>query len=307
MIDIDIENFESEVVTASHTTPVLLDFWAPWCGPCKILGPTLEKIESQYAGRFILAKIDSDQQQQIASMFGIRSIPTVILMVKGQPVDGFQGAMGEADIKAFLDKHLPLDSEAPLLANDDTSDGVPPLNPNTTPEQTLDALAQALAAQPENHDVRFQYIKRLLENQEVSQAQVAFAPVIAETALHPRWAALQAWFDALEHHELNAAPSDKDWLSELDARINNNKRDFSSRFLRAQVLMRALRWPDAMDELLEILMRDKNWEEGRARKTYIAILDIITPTPPQVAQGQIPPEDPLVASYRRRLSSVVLS
>ena len=107
MIDITTENFESDVIVASQTTPVLVDFWAPWCGPCKQLMPVLEKLETEYAGRFTLAKINVDDEQQIAGMFGVRSVPTVVLMVNGQPVDGFAGAQPEGQIRALLDKHLP--------------------------------------------------------------------------------------------------------------------------------------------------------------------------------------------------------
>eukprot|EP01034_Spumella_vulgaris_P005035 gene5035-6427_t len=111
MIDVTVENFEAEVVAASMTVPVLVDFWAPWCGPCKSLGPVLEKLEVAYAGRFKLAKIDSDQQQQLAGMFGIRSIPTCVLLKNGQPVDGFTGALPEGQVRAFLDKHVPSEGE----------------------------------------------------------------------------------------------------------------------------------------------------------------------------------------------------
>ena len=95
MIDVTVANFEAEVIEASKTIPVLVDFWAPWCGPCKTLGPILEKLEAEYAGRFKLVKIDSDQEQQLAGAFGIRSIPTCVMLKDGQPVDGFTGALPE--------------------------------------------------------------------------------------------------------------------------------------------------------------------------------------------------------------------
>src|SRR5246127_2718355 len=99
MIDVTLENFEAEVIAASMQTPVLVDFWATWCGPCKVIGPILEKLEKDYGGRFKPAKIDSDAEQQLASAFGIRSIPTVILLIGGQPVDGFMGAMPEGQVR----------------------------------------------------------------------------------------------------------------------------------------------------------------------------------------------------------------
>ena len=136
MINVTVANFEAEVIEASMHTPVLVDFWATWCGPCKVIGPILEKVEAEYGGRFKLVKIDSDQEQQLAAAFGIRSIPTCVLMVNGQPVDGFMGAVPEGQIKAFLDKHLPSEDELAALAEADEAqqmlaDGGPPQNTAT--------------------------------------------------------------------------------------------------------------------------------------------------------------------------------
>ena len=111
MMDVTIQNFEAEVIEASMTTPVLVDFWAPWCGPCKSLGPILERVETAYEGRFKLVKINSDEEQQLAQAFGIKSIPTCVLLKNGQPVDGFMGALPEGQVKQFLDKHLPAAEE----------------------------------------------------------------------------------------------------------------------------------------------------------------------------------------------------
>ncbi|THJ31650.1 thioredoxin [Lampropedia aestuarii] len=303
MIDVTIENFESEVIEASMHTPVLVDFWAPWCGPCRTLGPILEKLETDYKGRFKLAKIDSDQEQQIAGMFGVRSIPTCVLMFQGQPVDGFMGALPEGQVREFLDKHLPPagpEEEAPAAeeAQAEAAD-------DNDLQTRLDKLQQAVADKPEDEQARFDFIKLLLEMGLEDEAKVAFAPVIALAGTSQRLNALKIWMDALDAASLAGDANAK--LKALDASIAQNKRDFEARYARAQLLLAYNHWTDAMDELLEILMRDRSWNEDRARKAYVAILDIIEPAKPPVAEGQIPPEDPTVATYRRRLSSVILS
>jgi putative thioredoxin len=300
MINVTLENFEAEVISASKSQPVLVDFWAPWCGPCKVIGPLLEKLEIAYGGRFKLVKIDSDQEQQLAGAFGIRSIPTCVLLMNGQPVDGFMGALPEGKIKEFLDKHLPPPAEEEAAeepqADDDADDD---------PAARLEKLQHAVATDPANDEARFEYVKALLLADRVDDAKVAFAPVIGKTATVRRFDSLKKWQDAIDFAADLADPARA--MSGYESQIAANKRDFDARLAKARLLIAQQRWTQAMDELLEILMRDRGWNDELARKTYIAVLDIIEPPRPKVAEGQIPPDDPTVATYRRRLSSVVLS
>jgi putative thioredoxin len=306
MIDITRATFDTDIVQASMTTPVLVDFWHPKSEQCKIIVPLLEKLEIDYAGRFILAKVDASEEQEIAQAFGVQSIPTCILMMGGKPVDGFQGAVPEDKLKEFLDKHLPpaLELEAEEPNGEDALTEI-------TPEMALNKLVDKLKEKPEDETARFDLVKLLMILGRDDDAKIAFAPVIAKTSVVRKFDSLKRWMDASDTMHSIAAQAINTpataILDTLNAKISENKRDFESRFRKTQLLMAQQRWTEAMDELLEILMRDKTWNEDQARKTYIAILDIIEPAPVKVADGQIPPVDATVATYRRRLSSVVLS
>ena len=170
MLDVTVQNFETEVIEASMTTPVLVDFWAPWCGPCKSLGPVLERLETEYGGRFKLVKINSDDEQQLSSAFGIRSIPTCVLMLGGRPVDGFMGAQPEGKLREFLDKHLP--SEGELLAEADAAEAED-LMAQGDHEAALAKLQEALAINPANDDARYDYVKLLISlGEQIGRAHV---------------------------------------------------------------------------------------------------------------------------------------
>jgi putative thioredoxin len=296
MIDVTMANFEQEVIAASLSQPVLVDFWAPWCGPCKALGPILEKLETAYAGAFKLVKINSDEEQQLAGAFGIRSIPTVILLKNGQPVDGFMGALPEGQVREFLDKHV-----QPMASEEEQEAALEQEPVVEAPHAQLERLQHAVATDPGNDDARFDYVKALLAAGREEDARRAFEPMAGKASLSRKVDALARWLDAIAFAKAHPNPAAE------DAKIAANRRDFQARYDRARLLMAEGRWTAAMDELLEILMRDKAWNEDLARKSYIAILEIIEPPRAKVAEGQIPPDDPTVATYRRRLSSVVLS
>jgi putative thioredoxin len=314
MIDVTMANFEQEVIAASMTTPVLVDFWAPWCGPCKSLGPILEKVEAEYAGRFKLVKINSDQEQQLAGAFGIRSIPTCVLLMGGRPVDGFAGALPEGRVKEFLDKHLPSDGELMAQA---AAEETQELLDSGDLQSAIDKLAQALEADPANNDARFDYVKLLISTGQLLPAEAALAPALAQIPLQLRFEALKHWLDALKF--VTTDPRG-DWeLAQFDALIAQNKRDFDARLAKARVLMAEGDWTGAMDELLEIILRDKKWADELPRKTFVAILELLTPPPAKAAAGtpgktaagieivgaQAVQEDPqaaMVSAYRRKLS-----
>ena len=224
-----------------------------------------------------------------------------MLLKEGKPVDGFTGALPEGQIKTFLDKHVPeavLEAEVTAVEVNDAPSA-------DDPEARREALHQAVLQKPDDNDARFDYIKFLLQMDATDDAKVAFAPVIAKASGVHKLDALQRWMNAIDFLADHADLAAKN--AELDAKIASNKRDFDARFAKAQILMATQNWTAAMDELLEILMRDKAWSNELARKTYVAILEIIEPPKVKVADGQIPPVDPVLATYRRRLSSVVLS
>ncbi len=293
MIDASLTNFETEVVDASHTVPVLVDLWAPWCAPCRSLGPTLEKLETEYAGRFKLVKVNTEDEPDLAAAFGVRSIPMVVLLKGGQPVDGFVGAQPEGQIRQFLDRHLP-----PAPEQEEPAQEEPPAQ---DPQAALLRLRQGVQAQPEDDALRVEFIDALLRQGQAQEAAQVMEPLLGKLAINQRAAALKEWLDALDA-SAGEAPAEQ-----LRQRIAADKRDFAARFALARRHLAQQQWTAAMDELLEILMRDKNWNEQAARKAYVAVLELMAPPAQKTTDGQPPAVDPTRESYRLRLSMTVLS
>lgn len=320
-MDITLQNFESDLLQASVQQPVLLDIWAPWCGPCRTLGPMLEQLEVAYGGRFKLAKLNSDDQPDIAGQlsqaFGVRSIPFCVLFDQGQPVDGFVGAIPEGEIRKFLDRHLPGADE--LAANEEAEAAEALLAEGDT-DAALARLQEAVAIDPANEGARFDYVRLLIETSRsrpelLTLARQAYEPVANRVLPNPRLDALGYWLDASEKAQSGRS------RETLEAAIAASKRDFDARFELAQQHLAASQFTQALDELLEILMRDKSWSNELARKVYVGILELMSkplakPGPEAASDkpkleitghAAAAPSDPVLDQYRRRLSMTVLS
>ena len=277
VFDVDQENFEAEVLQASLKTPILIDFWATWCGPCKTLGPLLEKLAAAFNGAFRLAKIDVDKNQQLAAMFGVRSIPTVILVKDGQIVDGFAGALPEGQLREFLARHVQPAEDAGEEAS---------LAPAETPEQAVERLRHSIAAEPEKSDLKLDLALALMQAGQADAAEAELTALPANLATDARAVRLRSQLDLAR--ALQGAPS----LGELRQRVQNDAADWTARDLLGVRLLLEGDAPAGLDQFLAILEKARDWNDGQAKKRLLAAFATLD-------------DAELVGRYRRRMASLL--
>ncbi|KLD64195.1 thioredoxin [Dyella japonica] len=277
VFDVREDNFEAEVLQASLTTPILVDFWATWCGPCKTLGPMLEKLAAEFNGAFRLAKVDVDKSQQLAAMFGIRSIPTVMLVKDGQILDGFQGALPEGQLREFLQRHVqPLDGAA-----NDELEAAP-----ESPEETINRIQQAIAAEPERAELKLDLALALMRAGNADAAEAELASLPANLATDARAVRLRSQLDLAR--ALKGAPS----LAELQQRVQADAGDWAARDLLGVRLLLEGDAPAGLDQFLVTLEKARDWNDGQAKKRLLAAFTTLD-------------DAELVGRYRRRMASLL--
>jgi putative thioredoxin len=268
--DVGDADFEASVLERSLEVPVLLDCWAPWCGPCKSLKPVLEKLVQAYGGRFVLAKLNTDEAPEIAAALRLRSIPQVMLFIGGQPVDQFSGALPEGQVRQFLDRHLPEEQVSPVAALREQAAAADP--------ETAEALLRdALGIEPGNADLALDLAERLVARGALDDAQALLDGLDADND-DPRATALVKRI----YLARNRPAGDPQALA---ARIAANPKDFEARFALAALHVFDGDFKAAFDELLAVVMRDKaEWRE-KARLQLIEWFEIC-PDAAVVSQGR---------------------
>jgi putative thioredoxin len=279
VFDVTQEAFETQVLQASTTTPVLVDFWAEWCEPCKTLGPMLEKLAAEYNGAFRLGKVDVEAQQELAGMFGIRSIPTVMLVKDGQVLDGFAGALPESQLREFLSRHVqPLEAAPEADAVDDAEP--------ESPEQAIARLQQAIAAEPEKSELKLELALALMRNGQADAAEAELTALPANLAIDARALRLRSQLDLAR--ALEGAPSQ----AELRQRIAADASDWAAHDLLGVRLLLEDDPAAGLDEFLLILKGDREWNENQAKKRLLAAFATLD-------------DAELVGRYRRKMASML--
>ena len=280
IFDVTIENFEAEVIAASDVTPVIVDFWAPWCAPCKTLTPILEKLAVEYGGRFRLAKVNADEQQEISSMFGIKSLPTVIALVKQKPASAFQGAQPESVVRQFLDKIVPSVSDEKLgKAQEKLAAG--------DVQGATDELRVALALNPQLDEARVMQADIAMRDNRIDEAKALLAACKPITRMDAEFQRVATKIVAAE--EAGNSPE----AAALKARIGQHPDDHESRLQLAAVLAAQSQYEPAFQTLLESIQIDRTWNEQAARKRMVEYFTLAKQQPE------------LVRRYRQALSTTL--
>lgn len=276
--DVSLADFETRVLQPSLEVPVFVDFWAPWCGPCKTLTPMLEKLAGEYSGRFLLAKVDSDQFPQIAQHFGVRSIPTVKVLFKGRLVDEFSGALPESELRAFIDRIVP--PPAASLREEATA-----LIAEGRLEDALALLVEASQENPQDEAVRLDAAEVLMDLGRQDEANQLLAAEYLREADRAQALRVRA---ALAGNRVDTAA--------IEARLAANADDHAARLELSRAHAAVGQYREALTEALEVVRRDRFFEEGAGRK---AMLEIFT------AIGGSERHDDLVREFRRALSAAL--
>jgi putative thioredoxin len=275
-------NFEAEVINASFEQPVLVDFWATWCGPCKTLGPLIEKVVGEYAGAVKLAKVDCDKEQQLAAMFGVRSIPTVVLVREGQLVDGFTGALPEAQLREFLARHV---QPGEGIVDDELVEDPAP-RVAETPEQAIARIQQEIATQPDRAELKLDLALAQLRAGNATAAQAELDSLPANLAADDRARRLRGQL------ELAQAVKDAPSAAELQRRVERDPADHAARDLLGLRLLLDGDAAAGLEQLLGVLKADRNWNDGQAKKHLVAAFNVLD-------------DAELVGTYRRKMSSLL--
>lgn len=278
--DVSIQEFEAKVLIPAETVPVVVDFWAPWCEPCKVLKPMLEKLAEEYKGRFILAKVNSDENPELAQHFGVRSIPSVKVLFQGQLVDEFNGAIPEGQIREFLDRiALPAGPEQVNLREQAAA-----LVAEGKLDEALAVLVQASQANPQDQAIQLDAVDVLMQLGRNDEAKQLLAGEYANEA--DRANALRARL-ALLDGAADTAP--------LEAKLEANPDDHATRLELSKAYAAQSRFREALEAALEVARRDRFFNEGAARKAILALFEALS--------GE--QYDDLVREFRRKLSATL--
>ncbi len=286
VFDVNVQDFESRVMQGSLHIPVIVDFWAPWCGPCKQMMPAIEEVVRAAGGQVLLAKVNIDENPELAQALRVQSVPTVFSFFQGQPVDGFTGAKPASEIKAFVEKLLALVRQSQTDALPDELDVPAVLEAAAKAMAEGDlALAQGLyvqiLTQKEDHvDAYAGLVRTLIAADQMDQAQQMIEEAPDSIAAAP---ALEAVKTALALAQ--SKPSESVVL-ELAGRIEKNADDHQARFELAEALFAHSRPEEAIDALIEIIRRNRAWEDEKARKQLLVFFEALGPVDPQTIAGR---------------------